>query len=513
MALKSVILVWEFFYNEKQQKNFKAKINSMNKSNKLWSSELNTSVSELMSKFNDSFSFDWVLWDVDILGSLVHAEMLSKQNIINKEDWKNIKAGLLSIAAEIEENPENWKNKNINFEDIHTAIETNLTEKIGEAGKRLHTARSRNDQVATDIRLWLRRENQKISNKLLNLLNKLIEIANRDADVLIPGYTHLQQAQPIALGHHWLAHYERFSRDFDRLQDNKKRFNYCPLGSGALAGTTYNIDREFTAKKLGFIAPTNNSLDSVSDRDFIAEFLFTCSMIGIHISQIAEELIIWSSSEYRFIKLPADLSTGSSMMPQKRNPDVPELLRGKSGRLIGNLQNILFVLKALPLAYNKDLQEDKESLFDTCQTITICLDILTEFLPALEINQERINEVISKSFLNATDLADYLVKKGIAFRDAYKAVGDAVKSCTSRDITLSELSLEELKNINNLIEQDVYKYLDFRNCMENRKSLGGTANSEVYKQINLAEKTINNLKEKLKKEIETDPLCSQFSLT
>ncbi len=467
--------------------------------NKLWTGLSDSNIDKLLDEFNSSFSFDFRLWKWDIIASLAHSEMLSKTNIISEQDFELIKNGLIKIFKEIKENPSEWYEKNKDFEDIHSAIETKLTNLIGIAGKRLHTARSRNDQVATDLRLYLIEENLLIASKLCNLKHRLIELAQRDKEILMPGYTHLQQAQPISLGHHWLAHYERFSRDYERLCEFRNRLKICPLGSGALAGTTYNINRNYTAEKLGFISPSNNSLDSVSDRDFVAEHNFAIALCGVHLSQLAEELIIWSSQEFNFIKLHDKYATGSSMMPQKKNPDVAELIRGKSGRFIANLQNILIVLKALPLAYNKDLQEDKISAFDSSDNIKICLDIMERFLESLEINTIKLKELTEKSFLNATDLADYLVKKGWAFRDAYKATGQIVKHCIEKQTYILDLSEKDLKEfLGELSLEDIKELKEIItpvNSMLNRQSKGGCSPLKVGEEILFARE---NLKYKIK---------------
>lgn len=459
-------------------------MNSSNNSNKLWAGVSSGEISSLLGEFNNSLEFDFALWQYDIQGSLAHSKMLAKQDIITQEDYKLIKQGLEEIQSEISSKPQEWLAKNIEAEDIHSAIEMNLTARIGDAGKRLHTGRSRNDQVATDLRLYLIQNINIISELLDNLRQAFVSLAERDINQVIPGYTHLQQAQPVSLGHHWLAHYERFTRDSERLADCLKRVKVCPLGAGALAGTTYNLDREFTSSELGFDSVSHNSLDSVSDRDYVAEFLFVMSMVGIHLSQLSEEIIIWASQEFSFIKLHPDYATGSSMMPQKRNPDIPELLRGKSGRLIGHLNALLITLKALPLAYNKDLQEDKEGLFDCIKQINIMLKITTEFLPSIQVNTEKLNIVISQGFLNATDLADYLVTKGLPFREAYKIVGQAVRDCLENNTVLKNITLETWKEkYSELIEEDIYEKIDEVYCMNRRNTYGGGSPEQVLLQL------------------------------
>jgi len=457
----------------------------MNLNKKLWSNQqAKESNNKLLEKFNNSFSYDFRLWEQDIKVSLTHIQMLLQQRIISESDHQQIKQGLQQIQQEISSNSQEWFRRFSEHEDIHTAIELRLTELIGDPGKKLHTARSRNDQVATDLRLWLREKQQSMQKQLIQLLKTFVDLAERDCDQIFPGYTHLQAAQPLSLGHYWLAHYERISRDLDRLQDFSKRLLICPLGSGALAGTSYDIDRDFTAQSLGFLRPSDNSLDSVSDRDFVAEYQFVCSLLIVHLSQLAEEIILWTSQEFAFMKLDKRMATGSSMMPQKLNPDVPELIRGKSGRILGNLQAILVTLKGLPLAYNKDLQEDKEMLFDTCDNVAICLDIILEFLLSLQLNTEKINQSIERGFLNATDGADYLVKRQVPFREAYRAMAEAVEFCIAKNYQLSDLSLSQWKNFHESFEEDIVEAISLRRCLMSRQSHGGTSPIKVREQIN-----------------------------
>ncbi|MDX1921377.1 MAG: argininosuccinate lyase [Candidatus Caenarcaniphilales bacterium] len=472
-----------------------SKKEASNQSTKLWAGRSSQPTEEILDIFNSSFSFDYRLWREDIQGSKAHAEMLAKVGVISKEDFKQILEGLDKIAKEIETDEKAWYEKNKGQEDIHMAIESQLTELIGEPARRLHTGRSRNDQVATDIRLWLRKENHITRQHILELLKTLITLAERDAEQILPGYTHLQRAQPISLGHHWMAHFERFKRDLQRFAEISVRVNINPLGSGALAGTTYPLDREFTTKKLGFASATQNSLDAVSDRDFIAEHQFASSLLMVHLSQLSEELILWSSDEFSFIKLDDRFATGSSMMPQKKNPDVPELIRGKSGRVIGNLQAILVTLKGLPLAYNKDLQEDKEGLFDTCSNLKICLQIMSAFLESIKINSQRMTEAAIKGFMNATDAADYLVKKNIPFREAYKAVGGAVKFCIENEKLLQDLTVTEWKSFHKNFDEDLNEAIKIQNCLENRKTLGGTSPTKVREGIPSARAYINYLQQ------------------
>lgn len=455
----------------------------MKNNNKLWAGLSNQQINPLLEKFNNSFSFDFALWKYDIQGSLAHATMLRDCQIISEEDYLAISQGLNDIHTEIESNPNQWKQHNLDAEDIHSAIEQNLIAKIGEAGKKLHTARSRNDQVATDLRLYLRDETHNTLNHLRTLCQTLVSLASRDKDQYIPGYTHLQQAQPISLGHYWLAHYERFNRDIGRLSDSLERLNINPLGSGALAGTTININRQITTDILKFDARSNNSLDAVSDRDFVAEYQFCASLIIIHLSQMAEEMIIWASQEFGFIRISDEYSTGSSMMPQKRNPDIPELIRGKTGRILGHLQAILTTLKGLPLAYNKDLQEDKEGLFDTVTNINISLNIMNDFIQAITFQEDHLKATITDSFMNATDLADYLTKKNVPFRSAYQLVGQIVNHCIENNIYLKDISLSTWKDFHELFEEDIYDHISPTVCVNKRISHGGTSPKEVSRQI------------------------------
>ena len=474
------------------------KMNNTNNKTKLWAGLSSEQTNKLLDKFNSSFNFDFRLWQFDLQGSLAHVQMLAECKIIEEKDKNKIIEGLNQIGEEISANPEQWKAERQDEEDIHMAIERRLTDLIGEPARKLHTARSRNDQVATDFKLWTRNINFELCELILALKQTLLSLAERDLNQIIPGYTHLQQAQPISLGHHWMAHYERFNRDYERFTDFRESLNYCPLGAGALAGTTYPIDRFLTAKLLGFTAPTNNSLDSVSDRDFVAEHQFAASLNIVHLSQLSEELILWASEEFKFIKLHPSFATGSSMMPQKRNPDIPELIRGKSGRIIGNLQSILIILKGLPLAYNKDLQEDKQALFDTYENLKICLQIMPKFLESLEINTEKLNEISQKGFMNATDAADYLVKKGISFREAYYAVGQAVGYCLENKKYLTDLNLNEWKSFHQSFDSDIEVAITIETCLQNRESFGGTSQTRVREQIIKSWEQINQQTKSLK---------------
>jgi argininosuccinate lyase len=478
------------------------------KNSKLWAGRSNQETSQLLDLFNSSFPFDFRLWEADIKASQAHAKMLGETQIIAKEDAEKITAGLKQICNQITENPQAWFKAHQNEEDIHMAIERQLTELIGDPARKLHTARSRNDQVATDIRLWLRKQNYQICSLINELRATLLKLAERDAAQIMPGYTHLQRAQPISLGHHWLAHYERFSRDYDRFTEIRARLKFSPLGSGALAGTTYPIDRQLTSMALGFTAPCNNSLDAVSDRDFVAEHQFTASLLMVHLSQLSEELILWSTDEFKFLELDDRFATGSSMMPQKKNPDVPELIRGKSGRVLGNLTAILMLLKGLPLAYNKDLQEDKEGLFDTCDTLQICLKIMSSFLDSLKINNDRLTRAAGAGFMNATDAADYLVKKGVPFREAYYAVGQAVQYCIKEQKLLNNLNEKELKTFHPKFDLGALEAIEPANCLQNRTSLGGTSPTTVRGEISKAWVHKKQQTQSLEDERKSDP-CEQ----
>lgn len=459
---------------------------------KLWQGRFTSSSSEILDEFNASIGFDHKMYIQDISASKVHAEMLQKQKIITKEDLKLIIEGLDKILKEIEKDPEAWAKARISDEDIHLAIERELTELIGDAGKKLHTARSRNDQVVTDLRLWLKNEVSVLKDLLKELRTNFIKRAKEDLDIILPGYTHLQQAQPISLGHFWLAHEARFSRDSERLEDALKRINVNPLGSGALAGSTFNIDREFTTKKLGFSRASENSLDAVSDRDFVAEYEFVLSLTMVHLSQFAEEMILWNSQEFSFIEISDNFATGSSMMPQKKNPDIPELLRGKAGRVIGILNALLITLKSLPLAYNKDLQEDKELLFMANDTVQKCLKISADFLKEITVNSDKMAESLSKSFAAATDIAEYLVKKGVPFREAYNTVGSIVKHCISENKQFKDLSIEEWKSLNSNFEDDIQSKITVEACVDARDILGGTSRRQVKEAIKFSEKRLKN---------------------
>lgn len=452
---------------------------------KPWAGRFKEKTNLVVEKFTESVSFDKRLYEQDIRGSIAHAKMLAKQNIITQDERDKIIKGLKEIRDEIRAGKFDWKES---LEDVHMNIERALFEKIGEAGKKLHTARSRNDQIATDIRLYLRDEIDILDKLLRDLQISFLSQAEKYFGLIIPGFTHLQHAQPVLWSHHMLSYFEMFKRDRQRLKECRKRVNICPLGSAALAGTDFPIDRYFVAEELGFDDITSNSMDAVSDRDFIIEFLAHLSLIMIHLSRICEELILWTSTEFNLVELPDAFCTGSSIMPQKKNPDVAELVRGKSGRVIGCLVNLLTLIKGLPLCYNRDLQEDKEPLFDAIDTTKACIEVMSELIKNMSPNPKRAHDLVRHGFLTATDLADYLVKKGIAFRDAHEIVGKAVSYAIENNKNLEELSLEEFKSFCPQIEQDVYDILSIEGSVNARNCPGGTAPSAVKKAIEKAKK-------------------------
>ena len=443
-------------------------------------------MSDLVKRYTSSVFFDKRLWDADITGSLAHAGMLAKQGIISASDHEAIEKGLVQIHREIEAGQFEWK---LDLEDVHLNIEARLTQLVGDAGKRLHTGRSRNDQVATDVRLWLRGEIDLIIKLLIDLQCALVDIAEKNVNVILPGFTHLQVAQPVSFGHHMLAYVEMFARDSERLRDVRKRVNRLPLGAAALAGTSYPLDRELVAKTLSMVDDQGNaqvcqnSLDAVSDRDFAIEFAAAASLTMIHISRMSEELILWMSQNYGFIDIADRFCTGSSIMPQKKNPDVPELARGKTGRVVGHLMGLITLMKGQPLAYNKDNQEDKEPLFDTVDTLKDTLRIFCDMVGGITVKPEAMERAASKGYATATDLADYMVKKGLPFRDAHEAVAHAVKTAMAQGMDLSELALPVLQQFHPKIEQDVYEVLSLRGSMNARNTLGGTAPHQVMAQI------------------------------
>ena len=454
---------------------------------KLWGGRFQKETDQLVNQLNASIGFDQRLYKEDITGSMAHAKMLSDCGIISKADSEAIQAGLSGILADIEDGKVEFTADN---EDIHMNVEALLTARIGDAGKRLHTARSRNDQVALDFRMYVREQIPVIVSQLLELETVLCRQAKKYQTAVMPGYTHLQRAQPISFAQHLMAYASMFRRDVTRLEDCAERLNECPLGSGALAGTTYPIDRWETAEALGFDAPMSNSLDGVSDRDYALELLSGLSILMMHLSRLAEEVILWCSWEFKFIELDDAYATGSSIMPQKKNPDVAELVRGKTGRVYGDLMSLLTVMKGLPLAYNKDMQEDKEPVFDAVDTVELCLPVFAAMLDTMTVRTDNMRKAAGHGFINATDCADYLTKKGMPFRDAYTVTGKLVAACTAQGKTLEELTLEELKAVSELFEADVYDALNLENCMALRGSYGGPAVSETARQIGEIEQFI-----------------------
>jgi len=454
--------------------------NQLDKKSQAWSALFSEPMSDLVKRYTASVFFDKRLWKSDIQGSLAHADMLHAQGLISADDWASIQKGMAQITSEIEAGSFEWK---LDLEDVHLNIEARLTQLVGDAGKRLHTGRSRNDQVATDVRLWLRSEIDEIGVLLIALQSALVDVAEQNAETIMPGFTHLQVAQPVAFGHHLLAYVEMFARDAERLIDLRKRVNRLPLGSAALAGTSYPLDRERVARTLGFEAVSQNSLDAVSDRDFAIEFSAAASLVMIHISRLSEELILWMSQSFGFIDLADRFCTGSSIMPQKKNPDVPELARGKTGRVVGHLMGLITLMKGQPLAYNKDNQEDKEPLFDTVDTLKDTLRIFAEMAAGITVKPEAMERAAKKGYATATDLADYLVKKGLPFRDAHEVVAHAVKDAIALGVDLSELSLSKLQSYNATIEQDVFDVLSLRGSLNARNLLGGTAPAQVQAQV------------------------------
>ncbi len=447
---------------------------------KMWAGRFQKALDSKADDFNSSIHFDSRMYVQDITGSMAHAAMLSAQNIISKEDSDLIIATLETILEDL-------KNGELEFdfscEDIHMFIESELTKRIGDVGKRLHTARSRNDQVALDIRLYLRDETNEIISLIKELISVICEKANEYKTAIMPGYTHLQRAQPITFAHHILAYGMMLSRDITRLEDAKKRMNFSPLGSCALAGTTYNTDRYMTAKELGFDGITLNSIDGVSDRDFCIELLSAFSTLMMHLSRFSEEIILWSSWEFKFIELDDSYTTGSSIMPQKKNPDMAELVRGKTGRVYGDLMSILTVLKGIPLAYNKDMQEDKESIFDAVDTVKMCLSVFTPMIATMTVLTDNMYKAAQKGFINATDLADYLVKKGMPFRTAYKHVGEIVAYCIKENLVLETLPIEKYKEFDKLFSDDLYNEISLETCVSKRISAGGTGVESTDKQL------------------------------
>lgn len=446
---------------------------------KLWAGRFSKEVDKKTNDFNSSISFDARMFEEDINGSIAHAKMLSKQNIISVEDGEEIVSELEKIKGDI------IGGKLVidpDAEDIHTFIEGELTKRIGSAGKRLHTARSRNDQVALDLRMYLKKECRNLDLTVKKLVRVLAESAKKYHDTVMPGYTHLQRAQPITFGHHLLAYAEMFLRDLGRLEDAKNRMDLCPIGSCALAGTTYDLDRKYEAQLLGFSEPCANSLDGVSDRDFCIELASALSILMMHLSRFSEEIILWCSWEFKFIELDDAFSTGSSIMPQKKNPDIAELVRGKAGRVYGDLMTLLAFMKGLPLAYNKDMQEDKEAIFDAFDTVNMCLSAFIPMIETMSVIDKNMKKAAAGGFINATDCADYLVSKGLPFRDAYKATGELVAVCIEQGKTLDTLEIEEYKKVCDLFENDVFEKIDLKKCVSERRSYGGPSPENVLQQ-------------------------------
>lgn len=453
----------------------------------MWAGRFSKKVDETVNAFNSSIAFDGRMYKQDIQGSIAHAAMLGDCGIISKEDSLAIIGGLKEILSDIENGTLEF---DMTAEDIHMFIEAELTKRLGDVGKRLHTSRSRNDQVAVDIRLYLRQEIDKIYALVKELAVTIYNLAKEHTETVMPGYTHLQRAQPITFAHHLLAYVQMLVRDLERLKDTAKRMNYCPLGSGALAGTTYKINRKQTAELLGFTAPMANSLDGVSDRDFCVELNCALSLIMTHLSRFSEEIIMWCSWEFKFIELDDAYATGSSIMPQKKNPDITELIRGKTGRVNGDLMTLLTMLKGLPLAYNKDMQEDKEAIFDAVDNVKLCVKTFIPMLATMRVIKENMRNAAAKGFINATDCADYLVKKGMPFRDAYKITGTLVAECIEKGLTLETLPLECYRKMTELFTEDVYEAISLETCVRERKSEGGPAPDAVKVQLEIAAKQL-----------------------
>ena len=444
---------------------------------KLWGGRFKNKLDEKAFIFNESFSFDKILYEVDIIGSIAHVKMLSKQKIIDKKSSNNILKGLTQILNDIKQNKISLNEKN--YEDIHSFIESKLLKIIGNDAKKLHTARSRNDQIALDLKLYSRIKINETKKNLLLLLDSINNIIKTNKKTILPGFTHLQKAQPVTLSHHFGAYKEMFNRDILRLESTLKRLNECPLGACALNGTTYNIDRNFTSKELGFDRPTKNSMDSVSDRDYVIEYVFNLSLIMMHLSRLSEEIIIWNSDDYKYITLSDKFSTGSSIMPQKKNPDIAELIRGKTGTIYGALMSVLSTMKSLPLTYNKDLQELNQIYFSSIKNANESIFIMSEMLKEIIFNKNIMEKSSYKGFINATDVADYLVKKGVPFRDAHHMVGELVLLCEEKNLTLDELSLNDYNKIcKNYVKKDIYENINLRTCVNNRKCIGATGENK-----------------------------------
>ena len=450
----------------------------------LWGGRFTKETDKLVYNFNASISFDQKFYAQDIRGSIAHVTMLQKQGILTKEEKESIIEGLKGIQADVENGTLEITDE---YEDIHSFVEANLIDRIGDAGKKLHTGRSRNDQVALDMRLYTRDEIEALDTLLKELLEVLLKLMKEHIETYMPGFTHLQKAQPVTLAHHLGAYFEMFKRDRLRMKDIRKRMNYCPLGAGALAGTTYPLDREYTAELLGFDGPTLNSMDSVSDRDYLIEMLSAMSTVMMHLSRFCEEVIIWNSNEYQFVEIDDAYSTGSSIMPQKKNPDIAELVRGKTGRVYGALMSLLTTMKGIPLAYNKDMQEDKELVFDAIDTTKGCLALFTGMLRTMRFRKQRMEDSAKNSFTNATDAADYLVNHGVPFRDAHGIVGQLVLYCIDKNIALDDMSQEEYKAISPVFEEDIYEAISMKTCVEMRNTIGAPGKSAMEQAIALEE--------------------------
>lgn len=456
----------------------------------LWGGRFTKETDKLVYQFNASISFDKRLFEQDIEGSIAHVVMLEKQGILTCEEKDAIVKGLTSIRKDVEEGNLTITDQ---YEDVHSFVEANLIDRIGDAGKKLHTGRSRNDQVALDMKLYVRAEVLNVSENLKELLATLLSIMENHLTTYMPGFTHLQKAQPTTLAHHMGAYFEMFKRDVLRLQDIYKRMNYCPLGAGAFAGTTYPLDRAYTASLMGFEGPTLNSMDSVADRDYVIEFLAALSTIMMHLSRFSEEIIIWNSNEYRFVEIDDGFSTGSSIMPQKKNPDIAELVRGKTGRVYGALMSILTTMKGIPLAYNKDMQEDKEVTFDAIETVKKCLVLFDGMLSTMKFNRNIMEESAMKGFTNATDAADYLVNKGVPFRDAHGIIGQLVLYCIKKNCSIDELSIEELKAISPVFDVDVYDVISLKTCVEKRLTIGAPGQDAMEEVIKINKRFLEQL--------------------
>jgi len=452
---------------------------------KLWGGRFEKNTSQLVDAFQNSIKFDWRMYKQDIKGSIAHARMLGFKGIIPQKDADLIIHGLQEILKDIEEGKVEFKEE---AEDIHMNIESLLIQKIGDAGKKLHTGRSRNDQVALDFRMYLKEEIDEIINLLRELCILLLKKAEENLELIMPGYTHMQKAQPITLAHHIMAYFHMFCRDMDRFSDCYGRTDIMPLGSGALAGTTYDLDREMVARELSFESISQNSMDAVADRDFVIEFISCCSIVMMHLSRFCEELVIWNSHEFGYIEMDDSMATGSSIMPQKKNPDVAELIRGKTGRVYGDLMAILTIMKALPMAYNKDMQEDKEAAFDAADTVKSCINVFIPMFDTISFNKEKIKEKLKEGFLNATDAADYLVGQGVAFRDAHEVIGNMVSYCIKNKKALEDLSLEEFKGFSPAFESDIYQYIKMENCVIRRNTIGGPSPQRVAEDIQKAKR-------------------------